>query len=126
MAQRQKTVLLIEDDRSIRETMQELLEDEGYAVVTALNGAEGLRQLKKMKHSCLVLLDLLMPVMDGNQFLKELDEGHGHVIAAISVVVMSAASEGQLDASARSKATGFVRKPVDLEASYVWYSSTAA
>ena len=66
-----KTVLVVEDESNIRELLRMYLEQEGYIVETAQNGAEGLRAFKRV-HPNLVLLDLMMPVMDGTQMIKEL------------------------------------------------------
>ena len=66
-----KTILVIEDDSNIRELLRLYLEKEGYAVETAQDGMEGLRAFKRI-HPDLVLLDLMMPVMDGTQVIKEI------------------------------------------------------
>ena len=66
-----KTILVIEDDSNIRELLRLYLEQEGYAVETAQDGLEGLRTFKRI-HPDLVLLDLMMPVMDGTQVMKEI------------------------------------------------------
>jgi len=66
-----KTVLIVEDESNIRELLRMYLEQEGYHVETAQNGSEGLRTFKRV-HPDLVLLDVMMPVMDGNQMIREL------------------------------------------------------
>jgi DNA-binding response OmpR family regulator len=65
------TVAVIEDDRPIRELYQFKLELEGFTVITASNGAEGL-ELIKQTPPVLILLDLKMPVMNGDEMLKKL------------------------------------------------------
>jgi CheY-like chemotaxis protein len=60
-------VLIVEDDLDTRRMMQEFLELEGYAVVTAGNGLEALERLREWR-PCVILLDLMMPVMDGFTF----------------------------------------------------------
>ncbi|MEO5970088.1 MAG: response regulator [Bdellovibrionia bacterium] len=65
-----KSILVVEDEESIRENFQLLLELEGYSVFTASNGKESLRILKTIEKPCLILLDLLMPVMNGMEFLE--------------------------------------------------------
>ena len=80
------TILLIEDDDSIREITQELLESEGYGVSTAANGQAALENLAKMEPlPCLILLDLMMPVMDGLTMLEKLrlDPDYGKSAAVI-------------------------------------------
>jgi DNA-binding response OmpR family regulator len=64
-------LLVLDDDPAILDMLYQSLGDEGYAVATARNGLEGLRQVQKDAYD-LILLDLMMPVMDGEQFLTEL------------------------------------------------------
>jgi CheY-like chemotaxis protein len=102
-------VLIVEDDQDIRESLQELLKLEGYEVSTAINGQEAVKKLSSMKRPCLILLDLMMPVMNGWEFLairKNMD-----VIATIPVVVVSAVAEK----NQASDVNEFVKKPVDLD-----------
>ena len=66
-----KKLLIIEDDSNIRELLRLYLEQEGYSIETAQDGAEGLRAFKRT-HPDLVLLDLMMPVMDGMQVMREI------------------------------------------------------
>src|SRR5437879_1941083 len=64
------TVLVVEDDDSLRDALVDALHDEGYVVVTAVNGKEALEFLgQSPSKPCLVLLDLMMPVMNGWTFL---------------------------------------------------------
>lgn len=101
------SVLLVEDDNDIRSALKGFLRDEGYEVTTAENGAEGLRELEKEKPG-LVLLDLMMPVMNGWEFLEE--KNHKENLAKIPVLVISA-----VPGSPRIPgALGFIRKPIDL------------
>ena len=64
-----KRVLVVEDDETLRTTVAEALEDEGYQVITATNGAEALRLVRAAEPDAIVL-DLMMPVMDGRAFLE--------------------------------------------------------
>lgn len=66
-----KTILIVEDDANIRELLHLYLEQEGYHIEIAQDGAEGLRMFKRV-HPDMVLLDLMMPVMDGTQMIREL------------------------------------------------------
>src|SRR5690348_10220063 len=61
-------ILLIEDDRGIREVLKCILEDEGYSVVVADNGQRGLEILRSSPTPDIIVLDLRMPVMDGWEF----------------------------------------------------------
>jgi CheY-like chemotaxis protein len=109
-------VLLIEDDEDIRSSIKQLLELEGFSVITANNGKEGLECLEQTKYPCLILLDLFMPVMDGNYFLQEITKNSLDTVDCPPVVILSAAPpQEEAVIKAKSKAAGFVRKPIDLE-----------
>ncbi len=82
-----RTVLVVEDDNNIRELLRMYLEQEGFNVETPQNGAEGLR-IFKIVHPNLVLLDLMMPVMDGIQMMREL-----RTFSKAPVIMITAKSE---------------------------------
>ena len=82
--------MVVEDDADIRECVQMILEDEGFDVVTACNGAEAEEELSHMEEPCVVLLDLMMPVMSGWEFLEHLRRD-GKLDDGMHVVVVSAA-----------------------------------
>lgn len=107
-----KRILVIEDDTSIRELLVELLESEGYSVASAVNGLEGLKYLENEAPPDLILIDLMMPVMDGYSFRTEQLKHDSW--SQIPTVVMSA------EANAKEKmksynVTAFLSKPVELE-----------
>lgn len=81
-------VLVVEDDDDVRESLRDVIVDHGYKVVPAANGAEALALLRSSTRPCLILLDLVMPVMDGWQFLDHVRADAA--IADIPVVVASA------------------------------------
>ena len=83
----EKTILIVEDDVNIRELLHLYLGQEGYRVETAQDGAEGLRVFKRV-HPDLVLLDLMMPVMDGTQMIREL-----RTFSKTPVIVLTAKGE---------------------------------
>lgn len=64
------TILVVEDEKELREMMCEALELNGYTVVTAVEGQTALDAIARIEHLCLVLLDLLMPGMNGWDFSK--------------------------------------------------------
>lgn len=72
VAQRHTAILVVDDDLDLRESMQEILEMEGYSVATAANGRLALELLRQGERPDLILLDLMMPVMNGAQFLGAL------------------------------------------------------
>ncbi|MCM2323081.1 MAG: response regulator [Oligoflexia bacterium] len=105
-----KIVLIVEDDLDIRETFRQLLELEGYCVLTASNGKEGLEVLQGPQRPSMVLLDLMMPVMNGWEFLeaqRALPE-----YSKIPVVVVTAAGK---DKEKTVGAAGFIKKPIELD-----------
>ena len=105
-------VLVVEDDADIREAVQLILEDEGFDVVTACNGAEAEAELAHMEEPCLVLLDLMMPVMNGWEFRQE--QLQDQTLAAIPTVIVTA--HNRPDESARELgAASCIRKPVRPE-----------
>ena len=106
------TVLVIEDDPDIRELERMVLSCTGHDVVLAENGREGLRALEQRK-PCVILLDLMMPVMDGLTFLVERTKRG--VAADVPVLCVSAAPEPTLEAAKRLGATECLSKPTDLD-----------
>jgi PAS domain S-box-containing protein len=107
-----QTILIVDDEREIRELTQEALEDFGYAVLTATNGEEALAIYQELGHSIdLVLLDLNMPGMGGHKCLQELLR----LDPAIRVLIASGYSaNGQARATMESGAAGFIGKPYQL------------
>ncbi len=108
-----RKVLVVEDNEDIRDAVAVSLEDAGYDVSVAANGAIAIDALRESNDlPCLILLDLMMPVMDGVQFLQEMRSDPR--LSALPVVVITA------DGSAITKATalgthGGLRKPVRLK-----------
>ncbi|MFN2571457.1 MAG: response regulator [Gemmatimonadales bacterium] len=83
-----RSVLLVDDDDDMRTALRHFLADEGFHVHTARNGLEALTRLKEIDPPGLILLDLMMPIMDGRQFLAE--RGQDDRLLRIPVVVVSA------------------------------------
>ncbi|BDG07877.1 response regulator transcription factor [Anaeromyxobacter paludicola] len=103
-------VLVIDDDEAIRESLAEVLQFEGYQVSTARDGCEGLTAALAM-HPDLILLDLMMPRMNGWEF-REAQESDPS-LAGIPVIVVSAAPPRQADCLG---AVTLLAKPFDLTA----------
>jgi two-component system, OmpR family, alkaline phosphatase synthesis response regulator PhoP len=104
------TVLVVDDESSIVEVLTTLLEDEGYHVVTARNGEEGLACLATSQPE-VVLCDVMMPVLDGRELCKRMQANPRY--RSIPIVLMSAVS-------AAAKLAGcnyamLLAKPFDLE-----------
>ena len=105
-------VLVVEDDADAREAMRSMLELHGYPVVTAADGSEALDRLRNGLKPCLILLDLMMPGMDGFQFVNE--KRQDPRISAIPVVIYSGHHDAKANA-ARLGAEGYFQKPVEVE-----------
>jgi CheY-like chemotaxis protein len=83
-----RNILVVDDDADLRETLQVLLDDSGYGVTAVANGQAALDQLKAGERPNLILLDLMMPDMNGWQFLERAVAES--VLDAIPVVIMTA------------------------------------
>lgn len=99
-------ILAIDDDAVLRDLYVDVLEGEGFEVITAENGAEGIERLRLLPD--VILLDLMMPVMDGYVFLRELQKRER--ARSIPVLVVSAAPPmGDI-----TRAHRVVAKPFDI------------
>lgn len=101
-------VLIVDDDDDIREAVRDLLEGEHIPVATASNGREALDYLLNEERPCLVLLDLMMPVMNGWELLWAMKEHRP--LNNIPVVVVSAAI-----GDARTEGVRFLKKPIRFD-----------
>lgn len=106
-------VLVVEDDTSIREVLKTSLEFAGYKVYVAKHGLEAIEMLPHISRPRLILLDLMMPVMNGWEFLdaKEKDDK----MAPIPVVVVSAIAQLK---PVHTKVAAVIDKPLDLDTLY--------
>lgn len=102
-------ILVVEDDRDLREILGEALQLEGFEVVCVENGQAALRYLEGAGRPCVILLDLMMPVMDGWTFREEISKDQS--LADIPVVVMTAAGSARAR-TIDSNATLY--KPLDM------------
>jgi CheY-like chemotaxis protein len=104
-------LLLVEDDDDIRTDLQEMLEIRGYPTVTAANGIDALGKLDASSPPVLILVDLMMPVMDGWQLRKALLERPA--LATIPIIVLSGTAG--VDHEARQLgAVGYFTKPFSM------------
>lgn len=106
-----KVVLVVEDDSDLRQTIRWMLEDEGFSVETAGDGQAALEQAMRKKPS-LVLLDMGLPILDGNGVAAGLRSAYGN---AIMILTMTA--DGRAAEKARYiGAIGYLSKPFELDA----------
>jgi CheY-like chemotaxis protein len=103
-------VLIVEDDADLRDMMAQLLALEGFRAHAAANGLEALEYLKKGDHPELILLDLMMPVMDGWEFRRRIAQDPA--LAPLPVVVLSALDEPR---AADVDGVAFLKKPLDFD-----------
>ena len=114
MSDAPKTVLLVDDDYDIRSVLCEVLEQEGFSVGMAVNGREAIEYLEANAAPDLILLDLMMPVMNGFEF-RETQIGNPKWVD-IPVIIMSADGVHQSkEKQERLRGAVFVKKPPDLE-----------
>jgi CheY-like chemotaxis protein len=106
----QPTILIVEDDADTRDMIGRFLELEGYAVETAANGRQALDRLDAGSPACVILLDLMMPVMDGWEFRRI--QVSKSALSKIPVIVFSAAGR---DRMSQIDANDYLSKPVDLD-----------
>ncbi len=112
MRQGQCAVLIVEDDRDIRQAFAQTLEEEGFSAAQARHGREALELLRSALVPKLILLDLMMPVMDGWQF--RIEQRRDPKLAEIPVVVVSADGSVQERLETMGVA-GFLKKPVAFD-----------
>jgi CheY-like chemotaxis protein/anti-sigma regulatory factor (Ser/Thr protein kinase) len=105
------SVLVVEDDRDTREGVSELLRRAGYTVACASNGQEALDYLRHAEPPAIILLDLMMPVMDGEHFLAA--RALSPALRPIPVVLLSASSDLEQRAK-RLSVTSHMKKPIDV------------
>jgi CheY-like chemotaxis protein len=103
-----KNILVVDDDVDIRDAITVVLQGEGYRVASAANGRDALDYLHRSAPPDLVLLDLMMPVMDGWQFRRE--QKRDPALASIPVVVISSAAS-----TLSLGVADFLQKPVAFD-----------
>jgi CheY-like chemotaxis protein len=107
-----KTVLIVEDDEVIREVLQQLLQYQGYQAQTAVHGKDALDKLPAVETPALLLMDLMMPIMNGWELLAELRKSDQW--RTLPVIILSAGGEAQtlLD----DPYVRFLKKPLRMNA----------
>ena len=103
-------VLIVEDDDDLREMMAQLLSIEGFQTTTVANGREALEYLHGATKPDVILLDLMMPVMDGWEFRRQ--QKADPELAPVPVIVLSALDPSR---AAGVDAAAFLKKPLDFD-----------
>lgn len=99
-------ILIVDDEADIRDSLQEFFEDEGFAVATAANGEEGLARLRAGPLPCIIILDLLMPVLDGNEMYEQMQADPA--LAGVPVIISTS------DPRRAPSGVQIMKKPVSL------------
>lgn len=108
MAQHTPSILIVEDDIDIRSALVQILRLEGHNTAEAANGKEALEYIRNNPRPCMVLLDMMMPVMGGRQFLDIFkDEPES---SKVPVVIISAIAD-RVDTSGAKE---FIKKPMEV------------
>src|SRR5262245_22661189 len=105
-----RPVLIVEDDADLREMMAQLLALEGFVATTVANGLEALEYLERGDKPDIILLDLMMPVMDGWEFRRQ--QQSDPTLASVPVVILSALDQRR---AAEVNAVAFLKKPLDFD-----------
>lgn len=103
-------VLIVEDDGDLREMMSQLLTLEGFQAATVANGREALEYLNSGARPDVILLDLMMPVMDGWEFRRR--QQADPAVSDVPVIVLSALDPAR---AAAVSADAFLKKPLDFD-----------
>jgi len=103
-------VLIVEDDDDLREMMAHMLTIEGFDAATVANGREALKYLQTAEKPHVILLDLMMPVMDGWEFRRQ--QKADPDLAPVPVIVLSALDQSR---AATVDAAAFLKKPLDFD-----------
>jgi signal transduction histidine kinase len=107
-----REILVVDDDVAFRRELMEALAAEGYSVIEASDGRQALNYVRTHGAPSLVLLDLMMPIMDGWEFVATIRSDAA--LASIPVVVMSGLEKAEINTSLLG-ATGYLRKPPSLD-----------
>ena len=107
-------VLIVDDNDGVRDSLAEWLELEGFDVTTAANGGEALGKLRQGLRPRLILLDLMMPVMNGWDFRSQ--QMIDHDLRGIPVIILSAAGFRDGRIKAQFPGAEYIAKPVDADA----------
>lgn len=105
-------VLVVDDDEDIRESLIDFLGDHGYEAVGAVDGRDALTKLGAAPQPCVIILDLMMPIMDGKAFREE--QLRTPALSQIPVIVISAHRRGD-KAVQGLDVIDHLPKPLDLQ-----------
>lgn len=108
-----KNVLIIDDDNRNIFALKAVLKAKGFECLTATGGTEGLKQLANPNNIGVVLLDMMMPDMDGYETISKIRQGNSKAIPVISVTAQ--AMVGDKEKCLEAGANAYISKPIDVD-----------
>ena len=115
---RVRHVMVVEDDTDLRLNIAELLRSEGYDVQEAGHGQEALQLLRRLPpeaRPCCIILDLMMPVMPGEVFVRELAAKHPQDLGRIPIIVTTAKGSADEGIDVPPRTAALLRKPFEID-----------
>lgn len=106
-------ILLVEDDIDIQDNLRAFLEMENFEVESVANGKQAIELIQKEGRPRLILLDLMMPIMNGYEMLAEMKKINLFKGNPSPIILLSAATD--IEETARQQVTKFIRKPIALD-----------
>jgi len=106
-------ILLVEDDIDIQDNLRAFLEMENFEVESVTNGKQAIELMKKEGRPRLILLDLMMPIMNGYEMLAEMKKINLFKENPSPIILLSAATD--IEEIARQQVTKIIRKPIVLD-----------
>lgn len=106
-------ILLVEDDIDIQDNLKAFLEMENFEVESVANGKQAIELMQKEGRPRLILLDLMMPIMNGYEMLAEMKKINLFKENPSPIILLSAATD--IEETARQQVTKFIRKPIALD-----------
>ena len=108
-----KKILIVDDDSKTVFAMSATLKAQGYNTIGATNGKEGIKILKEQKDIDLILMDMMMPVMDGHEAINEIKKIPGK--KNIPIIVLTAGGDEYKDKAFQIGANAALTKPIDVD-----------
>jgi len=109
--QEKQSILVVDDEKVIRDLFERFLKKHGYSVTTAANGLDALEKIKENDYD-MMILDLKMPVMDGMELLRKIGELGKKLI---TIIVTGHASEETIKETLKEGCFNYIAKPFDIE-----------
>lgn len=107
------TIMVVDDELAVRQTIVDILAEEGYQVLSAANGVEALKLLDDAHRPHVMIVDLMMPEMDGREFIARARVRHGKD-GIPPILVLSAARHGEIEANLL-EVDDYMPKPFDYD-----------